>query len=132
MEITAAPFICNPDGQPAQGLPFKPSCFAHQDSQFGGSCAVSCEIRITHSIQLQSALYPALLRNLEGSMSNQPCQCKSDGLVQIKLLQFFFLSYLGPETGTSVLCDKLHVLLLLQETLAWNKGCEVLGSANPP
>lgn len=44
-----------------------------------------------------------------------------------------FLSYLGPEkTGGSVLCDKLHVLLLLQETLVWNEGCEALGSAKPP
>lgn len=96
--------------------------------------AVSCEIRITHSIQLQSALYPALLRNLEGSMSNQSCQCKSDCLVQIKLLQVgVFSLILGQkETGGSVLCDKLNVLLLLQETLVWNEGCEALGSAKPP
>lgn len=45
---------------------------------------------------------------------------------------FFFSLILGQkETGASVLCDKLHVLLL-QKTLVWNEGCETLGSAKPP
>lgn len=35
------------------------------------------------------------------------------------------------ETGASVLCDKPHVLLL-QETLVWNEGCEALAVLKPP
>lgn len=49
-------------------------------------------------------------------------------------LVWFFLSLIlgQKETSASVLCDKLHVLPLLQETLVWNEGCEALGSAKTP
>lgn len=90
VEITVAPFHLQPRWAACPGPPFQAKLFCTPGFTGWGSCAVSCEIRITHSTQLQSALYPALLRNLEGSMSNQSCQCKLDGLVQIKLLQPWF------------------------------------------
>lgn len=89
-----SPLHLQPRWAACPGPPFQTKLFCTPGFRAWGSCAVSCEIRITHGNHLQSALYPALLGNLEGSMSNQSCQCKSDGLLQIKLLQgLFFLSW---------------------------------------